>query len=175
MTNVTAAISRMLATMEVVTRRSSSDVLLGSAGSLFVAYYRAQTTLATLELLDTVQTEMLASYSHLSTLTIIGQLGALKVDDAVRDRSVVLGKKYEKQVRGSAIVVTTRGLAAVMVRTFLTGFFLLSRAETPVKTFSSVAEALGWLQSLPGQDLEVKLNVTSQDVERFIATPAQPG
>ena len=87
----------------------------------------------------------------------------------MRSRSVELGKKYEKQVLGSAIVVTTKGLGAVMVRTFLTGFFLVSKSETPMKTFSTIAEGLSWVQGLPGQDVAVKTELTAADIERFIA------
>jgi hypothetical protein len=60
-------------------------------------------------------------------------------------------------------------LGAVMVRTFLSGFFLLSKAETPMKTFSTIAEGLAWLQALPGQDLSIKTEVRAADIERFIA------
>jgi hypothetical protein len=90
-----------------------------------------------------------------------------KIDDAVRRRSVELGKKYEKQVRGAAIVVVTRGLAAVMVRTFLSGFFLLSRSEMPMRTFASVKEALTWVQTLPGQDAPLR-ELRPQDIDAFI-------
>jgi len=157
--------------MEVVKVWSSKDASFGVASSLVVALYRGRTTLEMLEQLDALQSELIKKHPRISTLTVIGQLEMLKVDEAVRGRSVELGKKFEKNVRGSAIVVSTKGLAAVMVRTFLSGFFLLSKSEMPMKTFASTSEALAWLQSLPDQDMVVKTEVSVSDVERYIALP----
>lgn len=156
--------------MAIVRSFESSDARLGAAGPLLVALYRGSTTVAVLDELDRTQEALLRKYPKISTFTVIGQATTLlKVDEGVRARSVELGKKYEKDVVGSAIVVTTKGLGAVMVRTFLSGFFLLSRSETPMKTFSTVADGLAWLQSLPGQDLSIKTGVSAVDLERFLA------
>lgn len=148
----------------------SVDVRFGSAGPLLLALYSGTTSLEMLDALDRTQETLLKTYKRISTLTVIGQVAhMLKMHDGVRARSVELGKKYEKNVVGSAIVVTTKGLGAVMVRTFLSGFFLLSRSETPMRTFSKISDGLSWLQSLPEQDLQVKTQITSADIERFIA------
>ncbi len=148
----------------------SVEVRLGVASSLVVALYRSGASLTALEELDKLQTSLLQKHAKLSTLTLIGQLGSvLKVDEAVRVKSVELGKKYEKQVHGSAIVVTTKGLAAVMARTFLSGFFMVSRSETPMRTFATVSEGLAWLQSLPGQDMALKTELHLNDIEDFVA------
>ena len=156
--------------MELTKTFESVDARFGTAGPLMVTLYRGTSNLAMLEELDRAQEALIAKHTRISTIAVIALAGSmLKTDDAVRSRSVALGKKYEKSVLGSAIVVTTRGLGAVMVRTFLSGFFLLSRAETPMKTFSSIAEGLSWVQSLPGQDLGIKTLVSATDIERFIA------
>lgn len=156
--------------MELTKSFESTDARFGSAGPLLVALYRGTTSPGMLDELDRTQEVLLAKFPRISTLTVIGQAGSmLKVDEGVRTRSVELGKKYEKHVLGSAIVVTTKGLGAVMVRTFLSGFFLLSKSETPMKTFSTIAEGLSWLQALPGQDLSIKTEVRAADIERFIA------
>lgn len=156
--------------MDIVRSFESSDTRLGSAGPLLVALYRGSTSVAVLNELDRTQEALLRKYPKISTLTVIGQASSLlKVEDGVRARSVELGKKYEKDVLGSAIVVTTRGLGAVMVRTFLSGFFLLSKSETPMKTFPTIADGLAWVQALPGQDLSIKTGLSAVDVERFLA------
>lgn len=156
--------------MDFTSTFESADARFGSAGPLLVALYRGSTSPGMLEELDRTQEALLKKFPRISTLTVIGQASSiLKVDESVRTRSVELGKKYEKQVIGSAIIVTTKGLGAVMVRTFLTGFFLLSKAEMPMRTFSTVAEGLSWLQGLPGQDLSIKTDVRAADIERFIS------
>lgn len=156
--------------MEFVKSFESPDARLGAAGSLLVALYRGSGSVAMLDELNRTQEALLAKHPRISTLTVIGQATSMiRVDEAVRTKSVELGKKFDGKVVGSAIVVTTKGLGAVIVRTFLSGFFLLSRAETPMKTFASIEEGLIWLRSLPGQDPVIKTEIFTSDVERFIA------
>ena len=156
--------------MEFSKAFESGDARFGTAGPLLIVVYRGTANVAVLNELDKVQESMLQKYPRISTLTLISQASAaLKVEDGVRARSVELGKKYETKVIGSAIVVSARGLGAVMVRTFLSGFFLLSRAESPMKTFASIQEGLSWLQALPGQDVAIKTAISAADVERFLA------
>lgn len=156
--------------MDVIKTYESVEARLGTSGPLLLALYRGTTSPAMLDELERAQDALLLKYPRISTITVIGQAsGLLKVDEAVRTRSVELGKKFDGKVLGSAIVVSATGLGAVMVRTFLSGFFLLSRAETPMKTFSKITDGLTWLQSLPGQDLTIKTLVSATDIERFIA------
>lgn len=157
--------------MEFTTVYDAPEARFGVAGPLIVAVYKGAPALTVLEQLDRAQTELITKRGTISTLTVIGELGSmLKVDDGVRQRSVELGKKYEKHVRGSAIVVETRGVAAVMVRSFLTGFFLLSRSEMPMKSFKRVTEGLTWLQGLPGQDAPLR-ELRAGDVETWVHRP----
>lgn len=155
--------------MDFVKLFESTEARLGNSGPLLVALYRGSASVAVLDELSRAQEALLAKHPRISTLTVIGQAGSMiRVDEAVRTKSVDLGKKFDGKVVGSAIVVTTKGLGAVIVRTFLSGFFLLSRAETPMRTFASVEEGLTWLRSLPGQDPMIKLGISSHDVERFL-------
>lgn len=155
--------------MEVSRLFDSPQARFGAAGPLFVAHYKGAVNLDTLDQLDKAEASLVEKRGVISTITVIGDIGPMfKTDEAIRRRSVELGKKYEKHVRGSAIVITTRGLAAVMVRTFLSGFFLLSKAEFPIRTFSTVKEALAWLQGLNGQDAGVR-ELRPSDVDSFIA------
>lgn len=155
--------------MEITSLYESADAKFGAVGPLLLARYRA-TTLASLDAWDVAEAQLLTQHEKISTLTVIGQMeGLLKVDEAVRTRSAELGKKYDGKVLGSAIVVSATGLSAVMVRTFLSGFFLLSRAETPMKTFKTLPEGFTWLQGLPGQSLSLKLDVNVAGLERFFA------
>ncbi len=157
--------------MQVETLFRSEAVQVGAAGPLLVTAWRGGSSLAALDVLDRHQAGLLARHPRISTLSVITDApGALfRVDDGVRARSVELGKKYEPHVLGSAIVVASRGLGAAMARTFLSGFFLLSRSEAPMKTFSGVREGLTWLQALPGQSMDLKTELSVVDLERFLA------
>ena len=154
--------------MEFKSAYESADCRIGTAGPLMLSLYKGPVGIPTLDELDRLQAALLQQYPRISTIAVIDQHASLfKVDEAVRTRSVELGKKYDGKVIGSAIVIATRGLGAVMARTFLTGFFLLSRAETPMKTYSKIDEGLAWLRALPGQDLVIKTEIFASDIERF--------
>lgn len=140
------------------------------SGPFLVTQYQGNSTLQVLDDLERVQSALIQQYPRLSTLTVIRHTEALtRVDEEVRHRSVELGKKFDPHLLGAAIVVTARGLAAVVARTFLSGFFLLSRNEAPTRTFPDVPQALEWLRALPGQDLSVKADATLlAELERFL-------
>lgn len=133
---------------------------VGSSGSLFVSVYRATTSLASLDQLEKYETQHSQANPKFSTLSVITQVKDLvKVDDAVRARGVELSNRFEASVRGSAIVVSVHGLTAVIIRSFLSAFFLLSKSSMPIKTFSNLEDALAWLRALPGQDTELKTDL----------------
>ncbi|MFZ5439529.1 MAG: hypothetical protein ACOZQL_05955 [Myxococcota bacterium] len=138
----------------------------GTAGSLLVVYYAGRTTLQTLEALDVAQGALVKQHQNISSLTVIGQAGMERPDEQVRDRSLALSKKYEANVRASAIVVNTRGIGAVMVRTFLSAFFLLNQSKMQIKVFASVNEALKFLHGFDGTDTSYR-DVGADDVLRF--------
>lgn len=146
-----------------------AEVKLGASGPLIIAVYKRAPTLGVMERLDAAETKLLEKHPRLSVLTIISAVGdALKVDEKVRARGVELSHKYDKVVRGSAIVIAVKGLAAVVVRSFLSAFFLLSKSAMPSKTFGDVGEAVRWLQSLPEQDIALKTELKlAQDVQQF--------
>lgn len=156
--------------MDVIRSFESPDVRIGCAGPLLVALFHGTNNLASLDAYDRVQGELLTKHERVSTLTLIGKPGAmLKIEDAVRARSAELQKKYEQRVLGAAIVVGSTGLAAVVVRTFLSGFFLVARTERPMGSFATVRAGLTWLKALPGQSPLVKTEITPADLERFFA------
>jgi hypothetical protein len=152
--------------MEVARLFDAPTARFGTAGSLMLAHYTGRTTPAMLDELDRLQDALVKRYTRISTLTLIGQAGMERPEEQVRDRSLALSKKYEDVVRGSAIVVTTRGIGAVMVRTFLSAFFLLNKAKMQIRVFASVGEALKWLHTLDGDDASYR-DLSSEDVLRF--------
>jgi hypothetical protein len=155
--------------VELIKAYESPLGYFGSQGSLVVSQYRGNADLPLLDALDAMQTQLIARYPKISTLSVITtSTGLLDFDEAVRARSADFERKYAQHVLGSAIAVTSKGLSAVMVRSFLSAFFLVARNGMPLKTFRSVAEALAWLQSLEGQDEGVRA-VTLGEVERFLS------
>lgn len=144
---------------------------VGRVGSLLITLYRGATSMKVLEELDRLETELVKTYPRISTLSLLRTTeGMLKVDEALREKGAELNRKYDPHMIGAAIVVLSKGLSAVMTRTFLSGYFLVTRPEAPTRTFSTPAEAIDWLRTLPGQDAEVKASASLRaDVEHFIA------
>lgn len=142
----------------------------GHVGPLLVTLYRGSTSLEVLGDLDRLESELVKTYPRISTLTVLQTTdGMLKVDEAIRARGAELSRKFDRNMVGAAIVVLSRGLAAVVTRTFLSGYFLASRAEAPTRTFSSVGDGLQWLRSLPGQDADLKASASLRtELERFL-------
>jgi len=69
----------------------------------------------------------------------------------VRERSAALDAKYDAHVVGSAIVVQSKGMAAVIARSFIATWALITKRQAPTKTFREVSDAVSWLASLEGQ------------------------
>jgi hypothetical protein len=157
--------------VELIQHYASPLGYFGATGALVVSRYRGNADLPLLDALDALQTELIQRYPKISTLSVITTSeGLLDFDEAVRSRSAEFERKYAKHVLGSAVAVTAKGLSAVMVRSFLSAFFLVARNGMPLKTFRTVAESLAWLQSLEGQEATVR-EVALEDVERFLSLP----
>ncbi len=150
----------------------SERVRFGSAGPLILMQYKSTPTLDEVRLVERFEDELLKQYPKISVFNVVEQTGAiLRVPDDVRDYSAKLSDKFASRIVGSAMVVTAKGLGAVMARTFLSGFFLLSRAELLIRSFSTVPEGLTWLRALPDQHVSLKTELTLADLERFFGEP----
>lgn len=153
-------------------RYDSAAVSFGVVGPLLVAHYRSTPeSVEHLEKLDGIQDKLVAEHGRISTCWIISQVGSMmRVSPAIRDKSLELDVKYEPHLRGSAIVIASKGIGAVMARGFLTTFFLLSRNRSPRDTFSSIAEGLVWLKALPEQHALVT-GLSVSELEAFAPPP----
>lgn len=149
----------------------NDSVRYGSLGPLSVSVYLGNVTREALEHFDTMQHTLVQSHGRIATLSIIRQTTMmLKVDDSVRKFGIELGVKCEDQVHTAAIVIQTKGLAAVMVRTFFSGFFMLSRSKMETRIFSDLPEALAWMKSKPGNNPLASFDVSLDDLTAFAQT-----
>lgn len=138
-----------------------------------VGVYKGRSSMPALDALDRLQEGMVKKHPKISTLSIIPQVGEMMhVEAGVRDRSLALNEKYEPYLRGSAIVITARGLGAVMVRSFFSGFFLLTKSWAQMKTYSTIGDGLSFVQGLPDQDPSIKA-LKLEDIEAFVNAPAK--
>lgn len=158
--------------MNVTLLYQSERVRFGVAGSVILMQYRMPPTLEELKMVEVFEDELLLQHAKISIITVSERTNTLlRVSEEVRDYSAELSRKYGSRVIGSAMVVSATGLAAAMVRTFLSGFLLLTRGAINLRSFRELNEALVWLRSLPEQDLRVKTELTLTDLERFFSAP----
>lgn len=144
----------------------------GAVGPLVVSLYRGATTKAELLALDAFQTKLLETYPHIMSLSVLGNVAATaKLDDDAKLFSADLATKYEKTNAGTAMVVKSKGLGAVVVRSFLSAWFLMRRTELRTKVFREIDEALEWQRSLPDPNPLKGVAVTAADIEAFCDAP----
>lgn len=144
----------------------------GAVGPLVVAFYKGATTKAQLQELDAFQTRLLTQHPRIMSLTIMGQVAATtRMDEDARAFTGELATKYEKTNVGSAMVVKSTGLGAVVVRSFLSAWFLMRQTELRAKVFKTVDEGLGWLQSLPEPNPIRQTSVTAAEIDAFCDAP----
>lgn len=147
----------------------NDTVRFGNAGPLVIASYKGALTLTALKELEKLEDGLLKVHPRIASLAVMGKMGGMfQVDKEVQKYGVELATKYEKVAHGSAIVVQTKGLGAVVVRTFLSAYFMMSKSTMVTQTFASVDEGLAWLQQLPGQNPLSGLSVSAADIEAFV-------
>jgi hypothetical protein len=102
----------------------------------------------------------------LTLLTVIVNSPAAP-EKGVAQRAAAISARFEKQLRANLVVVLARGLGAVMVRSFLTGFSLVSKV--PMFTFRDLPGAATCIAGLPGQAPRLTQADVAAALEAFVA------
>lgn len=124
---------------------------VGALGSLLVMHFDGRGTMEALDMLDAAEAKHAAVFPRFSTLVVVSGVKLEAPAPGVRERSAALDAKYDAHVVGSAIVVQSKGMAAVIARSFIATWALFTKRQAPTKTFRDVNEAVGWLAGLEGQ------------------------
>jgi hypothetical protein len=161
--------------MGVTVLGEGQGLRVGALRSLLVMHFDGGATLESLEVLEACETKHAAAFPRFSTLVVVTGVKLETPGAGVRERSAELDAKYDAQVVGSAIVVQSKGMAAVITRSFIATWALFTKRQAPTKTFRDVADAVSWLASLAGQPAEMPFDsqVVSA-VTAFVEAPAAP-
>ncbi|MGV3623380.1 MAG: hypothetical protein ACO1OB_21350 [Archangium sp.] len=158
--------------MQATLLYQSERVRFGATGSVILMQYRLPPTLEELKVVEVYEDQLLLQYPTISVITLSERGNTLlRVPDEVREYSAELSRKYGSRVVGSVMVVSARGLAAAMVRAFLSGFLLLTRGALNMRSFSELKDGVAWLRTIPEQDTFVKTELSLTELERFFAAP----
>jgi hypothetical protein len=120
------------------------------------------------------QRQVSAQFGKVISLSIIPPIDLkavpqLNLQTDQRDASLKAGAEIGEQVAAttiaSAMVIMPRGVVAVMVNSFMAAMSLVMRAQTPLKTFRTLPDAVAWLEQQPNAP---KMPGVVRDVESWL-------
>ncbi len=155
--------------MSVTELASFPEVRIGHVGPVLVSVWYDQATLRGVKAMAEQQRGLIGRYTMMTSLSV-----AVKVPKAPEPDVTAWLKEsdaaFKAMTRGSVIVVLERGLAAIVVRTFLAAASLIS--TNVMQVVKTMAEATDRVKALPGQDLEVINDAQlAAKLEAFVALP----
>ena len=155
--------------MPITTLEERPECRLGHAGPVFVTAWYSELTEAALDMLERHQTALAQRYGKVTLISIV--MGATKNPPPdVRERLKRTANFLEDQRIGNFVVVQTRGLSAIIARTFLAALSLMNSEN--MKVFKSLEDAADEARRIPGQNQEVLANVNlSADLVAFAQLP----
>jgi hypothetical protein len=138
--------------MTIVELVSNPEVRIGHMGPMMVSVWYSQASLSALQTLAEQQRKLIAEYGTISTLSIAVRVPRAP-DPEASEWIKTSDKEFKGTSRGSVVVVLERGLAAIIVRSFLVAASLVTtNAMHVVKTIEDAAVKV---KSLPGQPAEI--------------------
>jgi hypothetical protein len=149
---------------------------LGTIHTVLVGVVDGHLTIEDYEQQERFQAQFLEKQGKCSTLWVIRR-AVRPSDDRAGEKVKQISERFKTQVRGSAVVITATGAAAVLTRTFMSALGLIMNPDPPMKSFRTVKDGVAWLQALPGQD-PVVVNDLALDsaIEAFASAEAwRPG
>jgi hypothetical protein len=155
--------------MEIELLKAGQGCRLGAAGPLLVMVFDGEPGPDLLDLIEAEQRKHLERNAKMVGITVIAMEKLEAPSAEFRARAARLREVTTGRIHSSAMVVLTRGLVSVIVRTFLAGYQLLVQREHPEGNFKDIPSAVAWLQNVQGQLPEVKqLQGLAEAVEAFV-------
>lgn len=128
---------------------------IGTLGNIIIAVFHGPGRLAQLKLLEETQAPFVAQQGKVVSMTIISSDKLDTPTPEFRAESARLQARFKPNLVCTAVVITTKGFAAVVARTFLAAYQLVVSYETPQQTFRDVASAVAWVQKTVPQTKEL--------------------
>lgn len=155
--------------MPIVTLEERPECRVGHVGPVFVTTWYSELTVDALEMMERHQTELSKRYGKVTLISII--LGASKnPSPELRERLKRTATMLQEQRIGNFVVVMTRGLSAIIARTFLAAVSLMNSENMQV--FKTLEDAAEEARKIPLQHEEVRANTKlGADLVAFAALP----
>jgi len=133
-------------------RGADGGIVCACWGPVFLPLFLRGGTLASLDLMDRVEGELVAEHPRqVTVIALVPQFDFEAMPPGVREKSTEMFAKYKGDLIGTATVVGGSGFFPSLIRSVVSGAALLSRSRVPQKSFARVEDALGWAATLEGQ------------------------
>ena len=146
------------------------EVRLATIGPLMISVWYQEASLRGFEALGKTQDRLVAQYGMISSINISVILPRAPPPEAIEWVKSQQAKS-DATTRETVVVLLSRGLSAVIARTFLATVSLFSRRN--LKVVKTLTEAVEVIQRAPGQDSAIAGNPTLvATLEEFVQRPA---
>lgn len=158
-----------LGDMPITTLEERPECRVGHSGSVFVTAWYSELTEGALDMMERHQTALSQRYGKVTLVSIV--MGATKnPPPAMRERLKRTADFLQDQRIGNFVVVLTRGLGAIIARTFLAALSLMNSEN--MRVVRTLEDAADEIRKLPLQNEEVRGNAQlGADLVAFAALP----
>lgn len=155
--------------MAITLLDETPEYRLGHFGSVFVSVWFSRLNIPALEALEKFHRELAAKHGKVTFISIV--VGAAENPPAdVRERMREGTAALLPLRRANLVVVQTKGLSAIIARSFLAAMSLMSPEKMGV--FKTVEEAVAEAQRIPDQEAMVKAHTTlAAEIRAFVDLP----
>lgn len=155
--------------MPITTLEELPECRVGHSGSVFVTAWYSELTGPSLDMMEKHQTALAKKYGRVTLISIV--MGATKNPPPdVRERLKKTSDFLSGQRIGNFVVVLTRGLAAIIARTFLAALSLMNSEN--MRVVRTLEDAADEARKLPAQHDDVLNNTQlGADLVAFAALP----
>ncbi len=143
---------------------------VGRYGNVLISVWRGTITPQLLEHVNEVQAKVIAQHGRITAIGVLTGQSTGVPSEELRQASIMAMKRFQAHVRGTALVIATSGVKAMLARTFFAGLSLMM-PSSPHRAFRSVDEAVAWLVE---HDPTLEADGAVSHIERFVADALAP-
>ncbi|MBK7865000.1 MAG: hypothetical protein IPJ65_41655 [Archangiaceae bacterium] len=143
---------------------------LARSGKLVVAVYHGPGTVSDLDALVALQLKVIAELGSQVSMTVITTLREMPKPE-VREKVVAVGREHPELGKGALLVLTAKGIGAVLFRTFMAATGLLSHTVSQVTTVRTVAEAVEARRAELGLPSDAAVAALTAEIEAYSVVP----
>lgn len=126
--------------MSVIELQSLPEVRIGHLGPMMISVWRSTATATALQAIAAQQRQLLAQYELITTVSVTIRVPQQPAPEAM-EWVKRIDEEFRGKSRGTVVVVLERGLAAIIVRSFLAATSLMSQNKMEiVKTVDDACE-----------------------------------